>query len=66
MAKINSNYKKLPQTYLFSEIARKTKAFSLANPGVEILRLGIGNTTENLVPEVIKGLTLGVKKLADV
>lgn len=66
MAKINSNYKKLPQTYLFSEIAKKTKAFAEANPGVEILRLGIGNTTEALVPEVIKGLMFGVKKLADV
>ncbi|MBI4038893.1 LL-diaminopimelate aminotransferase [Candidatus Daviesbacteria bacterium] len=66
MAKINPNYKKLPQTYLFSEIARKTKAFSEANSGVEILRLGIGNTTLELVPEVIKGLKRAVEKLANV
>lgn len=66
MAKINSNYKKLSQTYLFSEIAKRTKAFSEANPGVEILRLGIGNTTEALVSEVIKGLKLGVSKLGNV
>lgn len=66
MAKINSNYKKLSQTYLFSEIAKRTKAFSETNPGVEILRLGIGNTTEALVLEVIKGLKLGVDKLGNV
>lgn len=64
MAKINSNYNKLSQTYLFSEIAKKTKAFMEANPKAEILRLGIGNTTEELVPEVIKGLLGGVKKLS--
>lgn len=66
MAKINSNYNKLPQTYLFSEIARKTKAFSEANPGVVIMKLGIGNTTQPLTPAIIKGLTLGVKKLANI
>lgn len=64
MAKINSNFKKLPQTYLFSEIAKRTKVFSEVNRGVEILRLGIGNTTEALVPEVIKGLMNGVDKLS--
>ncbi len=64
MAKINSNYKKLAQTYLFSEIAKKTKVFFEENPSVEILKLGIGNTTECLVPEVIKGLRIGVDKLS--
>lgn len=63
MAKINSNYQKLPQSYLFSEISKKTKAFSEANPAGEILKLGIGNTTEPLVPSVIKGLKKGVEKL---
>jgi LL-diaminopimelate aminotransferase len=65
MAKVNSNYKKLPKTYLFSEIAKKTKAFIEANPGVEILRLGIGNTTQPLAPAIVKGLMDGVKKLSD-
>ena len=34
------------------------------NPGVEILRLGVGDTTRPLTPSVIKGLKNGVKKLA--
>ena len=66
MAKINKNYNKLAAGYLFSEIAKRTKAFQETNPGVEVMRLGIGNTTEPLPPSVIAGLALGVKKLANV
>lgn len=66
MAKINQNYNKLPKTYLFSEIAKRAKAFSEKNPEVELLKLGIGNTTLPLTPTTITGLEKGVKKLADV
>lgn len=64
MAKINKNYNKLQAGYLFSEIAKRTKAFQMNNPGVEIMRLGIGNTTQSLPPSIIKGLMKGVDKLA--
>lgn len=64
MATINSNYDKLPANYLFSEIAKRTKAFSEKNPSIEILKLGIGNTTEPITPAVIAGLAIGVKKLS--
>ncbi len=66
MAKINKNYNKLQAGYLFSEIAKRTKAFQENNPGVAIMRLGIGNTTEALPPTIIAGLKLGVQKLANV
>ncbi len=66
MARINKNYNQLPQNYFFLEISKRAKAFLEKNPNVELMRLGIGNTTEALVPAVIKGLTTGVKKLADV
>lgn len=66
MAKINGNYKKLQAGYLFSEIARRTRVFQEKNPDAQIMRLGIGNTTEPLTPTVIKGLQRGVEKLADV
>ena len=32
MARINRNYEKLPGSYLFSEIARRTAAYQEANP----------------------------------
>lgn len=66
MTKINSNYHNLSHSYFFSEIGKKVKAWSANNPGVEILKLGIGNTTEPLVPAVIDGLSLGVEKLSKV
>lgn len=66
MATINKNYDKLQAGYLFSEIAKRTKAFLEKNPDAQVLRLGIGNTTEALPKTVIKGLQLGVKKLSAV
>ncbi|MHB1830220.1 MAG: LL-diaminopimelate aminotransferase [Candidatus Micrarchaeaceae archaeon] len=65
MATTNENYGKLSSSYLFVEIAKRTKAFSEKNPAVKILRLGIGNTTEPLTPSVIAGLHLGVEKLSN-
>lgn len=66
MAKINKNYNNLPPSYFFLEVTKKVKDFMQKNPGVEVMRLGIGNTTESLTPAVITGLKLGVKKLADI
>ena len=66
MATVNPNYDKLPGSYLFSEIAKRTKAFQAANPDIKIMRLGIGNTTEPLPSKVIDGLRLGVDKLSKV
>jgi LL-diaminopimelate aminotransferase len=65
MATINRNYDKLTAGYLFPEIAKRTQAFLEAHPGVHVMRLGIGNTTEPLTPTVIEGLHRGVTKLAD-
>lgn len=56
MATINANYKNLKAGYLFPEVAKRTNGFAQKNPGVKIIRLGIGNTTEPLSPAVIEGL----------
>jgi LL-diaminopimelate aminotransferase len=64
MVKINENYDKLVAGYLFPEIAKRTKAFLEANPEAEVMKLGIGNTTEALSEKVIEGLRLGVDKLS--
>lgn len=66
MATTNPHYDKLQAGYLFPEIAKRTRAFLTANPGVSVMRLGIGDTTEPLTPTVIAGLHRGVDKLADV
>ena len=66
MARINKNYDKLAAGYLFPEIARRTNAFLGDNEGVEVLRLGIGDTTEPIVPAVLEGLHQGVESLGKV
>ena len=66
MVKINTNYDKLVAGYLFPEIARRTKEFLEKNPGTEVMKLGIGNTTEPLTKTTISGLLKGVEKLATV
>lgn len=64
MARTNPHYDKLAAGYLFPEIARRARDFAAANPGVTLHRLGIGDTTEPLVPAVIAGLHAGVARLA--
>ena len=56
LAKINHNYLKLPGSYLFSEIGRRVREFSQANPEAKIIRLGIGDVTQPIAPAVIDAL----------
>ena len=65
MARINKNYDKLAAGYLFPEIARRTNAFLEENSGTQVLRLGIGDTTEPIVPAVLDGLHAGVDALGN-
>lgn len=63
MYKINSNYTKLPGNYLFSTIAKKVSAYKEANPEVDLIRLGIGDVTQPLVPAVIDALHHSVDEM---
>lgn len=63
MFKINDNYLKLPGSYLFSTIAKKVAAFSEAHPDASIIRLGIGDVTQPLVPVIIDALHKAVDEM---
>lgn len=65
MFKINENYQKLPGSYLFSTIAKKVSAFAEANPGKEIIRLGIGDVTQPLAPAVIQAMHQAVEEMGN-
>lgn len=54
--KINTNYKKLKESYLFSDIAKKTAAYKAENPNADIIRLGIGDVTLPLCSAVVDAL----------
>ncbi len=43
--RINSNYNKMKDSYLFLNIAKKTKAFMEANPDAPVIKMGIGDVT---------------------
>ncbi|MDR0828538.1 MAG: LL-diaminopimelate aminotransferase [Prevotellaceae bacterium] len=43
--KLNKNYSKLEENYLFTEIALRTKKFIDANPQKPLIKLGIGDVT---------------------
>ncbi|MBQ2707406.1 MAG: LL-diaminopimelate aminotransferase [Clostridia bacterium] len=51
--KINANYLKLKESYLFSDIAKKTNAYKAENPNADIIRLGIGDVTLPLCSAVV-------------
>lgn len=65
MFKINENYQKLPGSYLFSAIAKKVSAYTAANPGKEIIRLGIGDVTKPLAPAVIEAMHKAVDEMGN-
>ena len=62
---LNGNYALLPESYLFSEIARKIGSFQEKHPEKEIIRLGIGDVTRPLVPAVIEAMHRAVDEMAD-
>ena len=65
MYKINTNYQKLPGSYLFSTIAKKVSAYKETNPEADLIKLGIGDVTQPLVPAIIDALHGAVDEMAD-
>jgi LL-diaminopimelate aminotransferase len=53
----------LKSGYLFPEIARRRREFAVSHPGAKIISLGVGNTTEPVLPHINAGLVDGAKKL---
>jgi LL-diaminopimelate aminotransferase len=64
MAFINENYLKLQAGYLFPEIGRRVNEFIAANPGKKVIKMGIGDVTQPLVPSVVKAFHEGVEEMA--
>lgn len=54
--KINDNFQLLPESYLFSEVARRVKDFQERNPEKRIIRMGIGDVTRPLCPAAIEAM----------
>lgn len=63
MFTINENYLKLQGNYLFSTIAGKVNEYKANNQDADIIRLGIGDVTQPIVPTIIKALHKAVDEM---
>lgn len=61
--KVNENFAALKESYLFSEIGKKVKAYKEANPDKKVIRLGIGDVTLPLAPVVIRAMEKAVAEM---
>ncbi|MDE6667198.1 MAG: LL-diaminopimelate aminotransferase [Clostridia bacterium] len=61
----NKNFNDIADSYLFAEVANRVAAYTKANPDKKIIKLGIGDVTLPLVPEVIKAMHGAVDDMAN-
>jgi len=61
--RVNENYLRIQPSYLFVEIAKRVSAYQEANPGKEIIRLGIGDVTRALPQACIEAFHKAVDEM---
>jgi LL-diaminopimelate aminotransferase len=66
MVKRNPCIANLKAGYLFPEIAKRRREYAAAHPDAKIISLGVGNTTEPIMPHTNAGLVEGARKLGTV
>lgn len=64
MFRINENYLKLPGSYLFSTVGKKSKAYMDAHPDKKVIKLGIGDVTLPLSPTIIAAIHKATDEMA--
>ena len=63
MIKVNENFLKLQENYLFSDIANRTSKFQKENPNREVIKLGIGDVTLPIAKVVSKAMHEAVDEM---
>lgn len=64
MALVNEHFLKLPNNYLFADIAKKVNAFKVLHPKADVISLGIGDVTQPLCPAVIDAMHKATDEMA--
>ena len=64
MALVNEHFLKLPDNYLFSDIAAKLNAFKAMHPKEDVISLGIGDVTQPLALAVVEAIHKAADELA--
>lgn len=63
--KLNENYLKLQDSYLFSTIAKKVAIFQEKNPDKKVIKLGIGDVTLPIAPVVIEAMHKAIEEMGN-
>ena len=64
MALVNEHFLKLPNNYLFADIAKKVNAFKVTHPKANVISMGIGDVTQPLCPAVIEAMHKATDEMA--
>ena len=59
----NGDYRNLQGNYLFFEVGKRARAYAEKHPDADIIRMGIGDVTQPLVPAVIKAMHRAVEEM---
>lgn len=62
---INRNYQNIKETYLFTNVAAKARAYSEEHPEADVIRLSIGDVTRPLPPVVVEAMVDAAKKMGN-
>ncbi|MDE6384332.1 MAG: LL-diaminopimelate aminotransferase [Paramuribaculum sp.] len=63
MYEVNHYFSQLPQSYLFSRIAKTVADFRAQHPEAEIIRMGIGDVTRPIAPAALEGMAEGIRAM---
>ena len=63
--KTNTNFSNIKETYLFSEIGSRVRAYEAANPDAKIIRMGIGDVTLPLPEVVVKAMVKASEEMGN-
>ena len=66
MALVNDHFLKLPENYLFSDIAKRVNVFKAQNPKADVISLGIGDVTRPLPDCVVDAIHRAADEMAKV
>ncbi|MBQ7162378.1 MAG: LL-diaminopimelate aminotransferase [Bacteroidales bacterium] len=56
MALVNEHFLKIPNNYLFADVAKKVNVFKATHPKAEVISMGVGDVTQPLAPAVVEAI----------
>lgn len=64
MALVNEHFLKIPNNYLFADVAKKVNVFKATHPKADIISMGVGDVTQPLAPAVVEAIHKAADEMA--